>query len=34
MVENNEVELHNLEGTPFLQKHLDDLKKQQENEES
>jgi hypothetical protein len=33
MVENNEIELHDEEGSPFLQKHLEDLKKQVENEE-
>jgi hypothetical protein len=33
MVENNQVELLNEDGAPFLQKHLEDLKKQVENEE-
>lgn len=28
MVENQEVELHDEDGAPFLQKHLEDLKKQ------
>jgi len=33
MVENKELELHDEDGAPFLQKHLDDLKLKVENEE-
>ena len=33
MVENNDVELLNEDGAPFLQRHLEDLKKQVENED-
>jgi hypothetical protein len=33
MVENEEVELHDEDGAPFLQKHLSELKKQVERED-
>lgn len=33
MVENREVELHDEEGEPFLQDHLENLKQHQENGE-